>query len=67
MCEFIRGSVLSPLLFTAPMDEATEEARREALWELVCANDLVGNAETEEEQEMFNGWKEGMEEKGQIS
>ncbi len=44
-----QGSALSPLLFIVVMQEATKEAGREGLKELLYADDLVLMAESEEE------------------
>ncbi len=49
------------VLLVAVMQEATKEARREGLKELLYADDLVLMAESEEEAvEKFNAWKRGM-------
>ena len=40
---------LSPLLFVVVLDVLSESVRKEELWELLCADDLVMLAETEEE------------------
>ncbi len=60
-----QGSALSPLLFIVVMQEATKEARREGLKELLYADDLVMMAESEEEAvEKFTTWKGEMERRG---
>jgi hypothetical protein len=60
-----QGSALSPLLFITVMEEATREGRRDGLWELLYADDLVLSAETKEEAiEQFNNWKRKTEKKG---
>ena len=60
-----QGSALSPLLFIVVMQEATKEARREGLKELLYADDLVLMAESEEEAvEKFRTWKREMERRG---
>ena len=44
---------------------STKLARRDGLWELLYADDLVLTAESNEEvTDMFNKWKEGMEQRG---
>ena len=40
---------LSPLLFVVVLDVLSESVRKEELWELLYADDLVMLAETEEE------------------
>ncbi len=53
-----QGSALSPLIFIVVMQEATKEARREGLKELLHADDLGLMAESEEEAvEKFRAWK----------
>lgn len=60
-----QGSALSLLLFITVMEEATKLARGDGLWELLYANDLELTAESREEvTDMFNRWKEGMEQRG---
>ena len=60
-----QGSALSPLLFITVMEEATKLARGDGPWELLYADDLVLTAESKEEvTDMFNRWKEGMEQRG---
>ena len=36
-----RGSALSTLMFILLIDEATKECRRDEIWELLYADDLV--------------------------
>lgn len=55
------GSALSLPLFIPVMEVATKEARGEAQWELLYADDLVVNSETAEVREKFHKWKEGRE------
>ncbi len=58
-------SALSPLLFIVVMQEATKEARREGLKELLYADDLVLMTEIEEKAvEKFRMWKREMDRRG---
>ena len=60
-----QGSALSPLLFITVMEEATKLTRGDGPWELLYADDLVLTAESKEEvTDMFNRWKEEMEQSG---
>ena len=59
------GSALSSLLFIIVMEESTKLTRGDGPWELLYADDLVLTAESKEEvTDMFNRWKEGMEQRG---
>ena len=50
-----QGSVLSPFLFATILDVLSEEGRKDALYELLYAGDLVLMAETMEKLEVqFN-------------
>ena len=44
-----QGLTLSLLLFILMMNEATKECRRDDIWEVLYAQDLVLTAETKEE------------------
>ena len=46
-----QGSALSPLLFAMIMDKLTDELRRETLWKMLFADDIVICKETSEEVE----------------
>ena len=46
-----QGSVLSLFLFAVIMDRLTDKVRRESLWMMLCANDIVICEETREEVE----------------
>ena len=60
----LRGSVLSPFLFTVVVDDVTEFARDGALSELLYADDLVVMCETIEGlRNKFLKWKEDFESK----
>ena len=60
-----QGSVLSPFLFSIVLDVLSEDGRKDALYELLCADDLVLMAETIEELEaQFIRWKAAFEGKG---
>ena len=60
-----QGSVLSPLLFAIVIDVLSEECKRDVLWNLLCADDLVLMAETMKElEELSVGWKQAFEGKG---
>ena len=60
-----QGSALRPLLFITVMGEATKLTKGDDLWELLYADGLVLTAESKEEgTDMFNRWKEGMEQRG---
>ena len=59
-----QGSTLCPLLFIIVMEEAIKLARGDGVWQLLYADDLVLTAESKEEvTDMFNRWKEGMEQR----
>ena len=60
-----QGSALNPLLFITVMEEATKFTRGDGSWELLYADDSILTAESKEEvTNMFNRWKEGMEQRG---
>ena len=60
-----QGSVLSPLLFVIVLEALSCEFRTGTPWDLLCADDLVISAETEEGLKMkLNKWKTEMEAKG---
>ena len=47
------------------MEKAIKLARGDGSWRLLYADDLVLTAESKEEvTDMFNRWKEGMEQRG---
>ena len=46
-----RGSALSPFLFAVIMDRLTDEVRRELLWTMLFADDIVIFEETRKEVE----------------
>ena len=59
------GPALSSLLFITVMEEATKLARGDGPWELLYVDNLVLTAELKEEvTDMFNRWKERMEQRG---
>ena len=52
-------------LIITVMEEATKLAREDGPWELLYADDLVLTGESNKEvTDMFNRWKEGMEQRG---
>jgi len=60
-----RGSALSPLLFVMVMEALSGEFGVALPWELLCADDLVVVAETEEDLiERLNEWKDFVENRG---
>ena len=60
-----QGSVLSPLLFAMVIDEATENARKGWMKQILYADDLVLMGETMEElRENFDEWREAFESRG---
>ena len=60
-----QGSALSPFLFAVVMDVLSEDVRRDMLWDLLFADDLVITAETEEQlQERYRAWQENLERGG---
>ena len=59
-----QGSALSPLLFVIVMEAISREFRVALPWELLCADDLVVIAETEEELIKRLNWKGNVESKG---
>ena len=60
-----QGSVLSPLLFAIVVDVVTENARRDGLYEILYADDLVLMSETMKDLELrFRSYKEAFESKG---
>ena len=60
-----QGSALSPFLFAVVMDVLSENVRRDMLWDLLFADDLVITAETEEQlQERYRAWQENLERGG---
>ena len=60
-----QGLVLSPLLFIAVMEVATQKVREGLPWELLYADDLVLVAQSIEKlREKVQQWKTCMESKG---
>ena len=60
-----QGSVLSPLLFAMVIDEATENARKGWMKQILYADNLVLMGKTMEElRENFDEWREAFESKG---
>ena len=60
-----QGSVLSPLLFAVVIDVLSEDCRKDGLWNLLYADDLVLMCETIEElEELVLAWKVAFEGKG---
>ena len=60
-----QGSVLSPFLFSIVLDVLSKDGRKDALYELLYADDLVLMAETMEElKAQFIRWKSAFEGKG---
>ena len=60
-----QGSALSPFLFAVIMDRLTDEVRREPLWTMLFADDIVIFEETREEVEQrLKSWKYALERKG---
>ena len=57
-----QGSALSPFLFAVIMDRLTDEVRREPLWTMLFADDIVIFKETREEVEQrLESWKYALE------
>ena len=59
-----QGSVLSPLLFIIVLEALSIEFRTSTPWELLYADDLVIIAESLDELQKIELWKNGMESKG---
>ena len=60
-----QGSALSPPLFVVVVQEVTKDLRGESLCELLCTDDLVIIAESEEQVvRKFNEWKRELETRG---
>ena len=59
-----QGSALSPFLFVVVLDTISCELRQGIPWELLFVDDLVVMGETEEMQEEWVKWQEGMERNG---
>ena len=60
-----QGSALSPLLFMIVMEALSREFGAALPWELLCVDDLVVTAETEDDLiEGLNGWRDAMESGG---
>ena len=60
-----QGSALSPLLFVIVMEAISRKFRVALPWELLCADDLVVIAETEEDLiKRLNEWKNNAENRG---
>ena len=60
-----QGSALSPFLFAVIMDRLTDEVRRESLWTMLFADDIMICEETREEVEQrLESWKYALERKG---
>ena len=58
-------SALSPFLFAVIMDRLTDEVRREPLWTMLFADDIVICEETREEVEQrLESWKYALERRG---
>ena len=60
-----QGSALSSILFAVIMDRLTDEVRREPLWTMLFADDIVICEETREEVERrLESWKYALERRG---
>ena len=60
-----QGSALRPFLFAVIMDRLTDEVRREPLWTMLFADDIVICEETREEVERrLESWKYALERRG---
>ena len=60
-----QGSALSLFLFAVIMDRLTNEVKREPLWTMLFANDIVICKETREEVEWrLESWRYALERKG---
>ena len=60
-----QGSVLSPFLFAVIMDRLMDEVRREPLWTMLFADDIVICKETREEVERrLESWRYALERRG---
>ena len=60
-----QGSALSPLLFVIVIEALSSEFRVALPWELLCVDDLVVIAETEDDLiERLNEWKDFVENRG---
>ena len=60
-----QGSELSPFLFAVIMDRITDEVRREPLWTMLFADDIVICKETKEKVvRRLESWRYALERKG---
>ena len=60
-----QGSVLSPFLFAVIMDRLMDEVKREPLWTMLFADDIVICEETREEVELrLESWRYALEKRG---
>ena len=60
-----QGSALSPFVFAVIMDRLTDEVRREPLWTMLFADDIVICEKTREEVERrLESWKYALERRG---
>ena len=60
-----QGSALSPFLFAVIMDRLTDEVRREPLWTMLFADDIVICEETRQKVERrLESWKYALERRG---
>ena len=60
-----QGSALSPFLFAVITDGPTDEVRREPLWTILFADDIVFCKETREEvDQRLESWKYALERRG---
>ena len=60
-----QGSALSPFLFAVIMDRLTDEVRREPLWTMLFADDIMICEETREEVEQrLECWRYALERRG---
>ena len=60
-----QGSALSPLLFAVIMDRLTDELKREPLWTMLFADDIVICEETREEVEWrLESWRYALKRRG---
>ena len=59
-----QGSVLSPLLFAIVMDKLTVDIRKEALWDMLFADNTVLREDQRELEEDLEIWRKALEKRG---